>query len=284
MQRIGNIPSTCINRLTAHLLCISVCSLQVATTPTWQADAVKAYLASGATTPGTGNFNANGRGYPDVAVVGHNYIISLGGPTQVDGTSCSSPVFAGMVSNLNAIRIAAGKPVLGFLNPLIVSSCRTGRLDAWLYITQPAASASTAFKAFPVVLRLPSFAVQVGCRRCLQGHRHGQQRLHWCVTLGEHIILIPHSTCLTARLRCLYKLFTPRLSRPVPRALPYLRLQRTPPPAPAAPASRLRPAGTPPPAGVCPTTSSWPSWSPPCHKQAKVRLFGGLAQPMRRFK
>lgn len=54
-------------------------TLQVAPTPTWQTSAVASYLASGAKNPGTGNFNPAGRGYPDVAVVGHNYIISLGG-------------------------------------------------------------------------------------------------------------------------------------------------------------------------------------------------------------
>lgn len=91
----------------------------VAAQPSWQANAVKAYLASGALLPGAGNFNASGRGYPDVSVVGHNYIIWIGGPTQVDGTSCSSPVFAGMVSLWNAQRLKAGKPVLGFLNPML---------------------------------------------------------------------------------------------------------------------------------------------------------------------
>jgi tripeptidyl-peptidase I len=36
-----------------------------------------------------------------------------------DGTSASSPSFAGFVALLNDARIAAGKRSLGFLNPLI---------------------------------------------------------------------------------------------------------------------------------------------------------------------
>jgi len=101
----------------------------VATTPSWQASAVSAYLKSGAKNPGTGNFNAKGRGYPDVSVVGHNYAIWISGPEQVDGTSCSSPVFAGLVSVLNAQRIKAGKPVLGFLNPAIYQWAAQGAFN-----------------------------------------------------------------------------------------------------------------------------------------------------------
>jgi hypothetical protein len=88
--------------------------------PTWQAAAVKAYLASGATLPPTGDFNATSRGYPDVSALGHNYIIYLSGqPTQVDGTSCSAPVWGGVIGLANAARLAAGKKVLGYLNPAI---------------------------------------------------------------------------------------------------------------------------------------------------------------------
>ena len=37
----------------------------------------------------------------------------------ISGTSASAPTFAGLVALLNDARIAAGKPPLGFLNPLI---------------------------------------------------------------------------------------------------------------------------------------------------------------------
>jgi tripeptidyl-peptidase I len=39
----------------------------------------------------------------------------------VSGTSCSAPSFAALVALLNAARIGAGKPSLGWLNPLLYS-------------------------------------------------------------------------------------------------------------------------------------------------------------------
>jgi len=46
-------------------------------------------------------------------------IIINGENDSVDGTSCSSPTFAAMISLLNDIRLKNGKPTLGYLNPLI---------------------------------------------------------------------------------------------------------------------------------------------------------------------
>lgn len=40
----------------------------------------------------------------------------------VGGTSCSSPIFASVVALLNDRLVAAGKPVLGFLNPFLYST------------------------------------------------------------------------------------------------------------------------------------------------------------------
>ena len=37
----------------------------------------------------------------------------------VAGTSCASPTAAGVISLLNDLRLAAGKPSLGFLNPFL---------------------------------------------------------------------------------------------------------------------------------------------------------------------
>jgi tripeptidyl-peptidase-1 len=37
----------------------------------------------------------------------------------VGGTSCATPTASGIISLLNDLRIQAGKPVLGFLNPFI---------------------------------------------------------------------------------------------------------------------------------------------------------------------
>lgn len=61
-----------------------------------------------------------GRGYPDVSLLGSNYIVVAGQYAQsVSGTSASAPVFAAMVSLVNAARKRAGKPSLGWINPAL---------------------------------------------------------------------------------------------------------------------------------------------------------------------
>lgn len=88
--------------------------------PSYQADAVSAYLKSGVKLPPSGQFNATGRAYPDVAMMGHNYEIVINGQTFTgSGTSASTPVFAGVVALVNGQRLASGKPTLGFLNPAL---------------------------------------------------------------------------------------------------------------------------------------------------------------------
>ena len=87
--------------------------------PSWQKTAVETYLAS-PVCPSHHLFNASGRAYPDVAAFASDVVIVVGGrQTGVAGTSCATPIFAGVVSQLNDVRLAAGKPPLGFVNPLI---------------------------------------------------------------------------------------------------------------------------------------------------------------------
>merc|ERR1719412_886096 len=90
--------------------------------PSYQADAVNAYLNSGTALPPASYFNGTHRGYPDVAAMGNNfavYVNTYGGWTTVGGTSASSPTFAAVAGFLNAAsQKATGKP-LGFLNPLL---------------------------------------------------------------------------------------------------------------------------------------------------------------------
>jgi tripeptidyl-peptidase-1 len=87
--------------------------------PSYQAKAVAAYLANGVKLPPADMYNAKGRGYPDVAAFGSNVLIESGGVQPVGGTSCSSPIVAGLFGLLNGEVIAkTGKP-LGFLNPLL---------------------------------------------------------------------------------------------------------------------------------------------------------------------
>lgn len=88
--------------------------------PSWQDSQVANYLKNGPDLPPTSMFHSSGRGYPDVAAMGHNYPIVVGGSTYAgSGTSASTPVVAGMVTLINAKRIMAGKSTLGFLNPAL---------------------------------------------------------------------------------------------------------------------------------------------------------------------
>ncbi|KAJ7767644.1 family S53 protease [Mycena metata] len=90
--------------------------------PDYQTDAVAAFLTAQGTT-NKGLFNASGRGYPDVSAQGENVQIVSGGSTGgVDGTSCSSPIFASVIALINDQLIAAGNPPLGFLNPWLYAN------------------------------------------------------------------------------------------------------------------------------------------------------------------
>lgn len=85
----------------------------------FQTDEVDAYLKSSAKHPASSDFNAGGRGYPDVSAIGHRCFITTGGRlSSVDGTSCSAPIFAGIVANLNEYQMSKGRPLLGYANPL----------------------------------------------------------------------------------------------------------------------------------------------------------------------
>jgi len=91
----------------------------VAARPSYQNDAVNAYLNSGVALPPASYYNATSRGYPDVAAFGSGILIYDGGLTLVGGTSASSPIWGGIASLLNDYSLGAtGKP-LGFLNPLL---------------------------------------------------------------------------------------------------------------------------------------------------------------------
>ncbi|OJJ51792.1 hypothetical protein ASPZODRAFT_56189 [Penicilliopsis zonata CBS 506.65] len=94
----------------------------------YQASAVDHYLdtyVSAATKEYYGQYtDFSGRGFPDVAA--HSFtpdfeIVYKGEWYGSGGTSASSPVFAGVVALLNDVRLRAGKPALGFLNPWLYS-------------------------------------------------------------------------------------------------------------------------------------------------------------------
>jgi len=88
--------------------------------PSWQSSVVNAYLTSGVTLPPAKDFIKTNRGFPDVSALGHNYLIDLSDQfIQVDGTSCSSPVFGAIISLLNSYRLTNKKSPLGFAVPLL---------------------------------------------------------------------------------------------------------------------------------------------------------------------
>ena len=91
--------------------------------PAYQKAAVNDYLAKDVPFPPAGTFNSSGRAYPDVSAIGHN-VMNVVGPIDAfpeDGTSASTPIFAGIVSLINSERLAAGKPPVGFINPALYS-------------------------------------------------------------------------------------------------------------------------------------------------------------------
>lgn len=95
--------------------------------PSYQAAAVQTWIQNGDELPPSFAFNPKMRAYPDVAFNGHNYVIFASNNTAdldqcpcmslpVDGTSCSSPAFAGLISLINDQLLNQGKSPLGFLN------------------------------------------------------------------------------------------------------------------------------------------------------------------------
>lgn len=91
--------------------------------PSWQESAVQGYFNSGVALPSSSLYDANGRGYPDIAAAGQDVVIvDQGAKTAVSGTSCSAPITGGIFALLNNYRIANGKSPLGWLNPLLYAN------------------------------------------------------------------------------------------------------------------------------------------------------------------
>jgi tripeptidyl-peptidase-1 len=95
--------------------------------PAWQSTVVADYLTKATAAnvlPAARLFNAAGRAYPDISALGgqtNPYCVaySAGSFGGVAGTSASCPVVAAIIGQLNNVRLAAGKPALGFLNQYI---------------------------------------------------------------------------------------------------------------------------------------------------------------------
>jgi len=94
----------------------------------WQANEVAQFFVAATaagTLPPDAQYNKTGRGFPDVSAIGVNLPIIVGGKDETgSGTSFSSPIVAGILSLLNDVRISAGKPTLGWFNPLLYQIAR----------------------------------------------------------------------------------------------------------------------------------------------------------------
>jgi tripeptidyl-peptidase-1 len=65
-------------------------------------------------------FNHTGRGYPDVSLVAHNYLVFVDGQqVGVDGTSASAPVMGALITLTNYHRKLQGNSTMGWINPFI---------------------------------------------------------------------------------------------------------------------------------------------------------------------
>ena len=75
-------------------------------------------------------YNPNGRAIPDISAVATNFKVCSGGcgpdAGTLTGTSASTPTVAGMVSVINDMLAAEGKPPVGFINPLLYAASRDG--------------------------------------------------------------------------------------------------------------------------------------------------------------
>ncbi|PYI19689.1 subtilisin-like protein [Aspergillus violaceofuscus CBS 115571] len=99
------------------------------TRPSYQDADVTSYLQS------LGNiyeglYNPQGRGIPDVSTQANNFVLRDHGEwMKTGGTSAAAPVFAAIISRLNAARLEQGKSTLGFLNPWLYSLKQRGFTD-----------------------------------------------------------------------------------------------------------------------------------------------------------
>jgi tripeptidyl-peptidase-1 len=106
--------------------------------PSYQSSAVKAYLAKNPKT-GSDTYAQNGRGSPDVSLLGEQFEVYTSGPfgglekVAVGGTSASTPSWGAIISLLNeeCLSASGGNKKLGFVNPLFYQN-----VDAFNDITK----------------------------------------------------------------------------------------------------------------------------------------------------
>lgn len=118
--------------------------------PRYQKGVVMDYLL-GDSVPPFNFFNMSGRAYPDVSAyaLGCEIIWQMLNETS-GGTSCSSPIIAGVVSLLNDVRLNNGMKPLGFLNPLLYEALQgRGMIDITMGSNWIDFDCGGGFKAVP---------------------------------------------------------------------------------------------------------------------------------------
>ena len=94
-------------------------------TPYWQSKEVANYLKHAPSLPNSSTFNSNSRVYPDVSLVGHSCPTYINGYLgKLDGTSCSSPLMAGVVAVINDHQLRKRRSKVGYFNPLLYHIAR----------------------------------------------------------------------------------------------------------------------------------------------------------------
>jgi len=117
--------------------------------PAYQSAAVQHYLGSAKGLPAkSSGYNVSGRAYPDIAAQASGFTVVANRIPEpgVAGTPCASPTAAAVIALLNDARLAAGKPVLGFLNPWIYKN-----MDAWNDITKGSSGSGCEGDGWPAV-------------------------------------------------------------------------------------------------------------------------------------
>lgn len=95
-------------------------SLYTDAIPYWQNTHLTNYLNNNKQFLNFSRFNSNSRSYPDISAVGHNCPTIIDGQlNMLDGTSCSSPIIAGIISIINYYKIIKNQSLVGFANPLL---------------------------------------------------------------------------------------------------------------------------------------------------------------------
>lgn len=85
-----------------------------------QSLAVQGYVAKATMPPASMQYNTSMRAYPDISAISTNFMIFLNSSiSPIGGTSASTPTTAAVFSLLNQVRLDAGMPVVGFVNPML---------------------------------------------------------------------------------------------------------------------------------------------------------------------